>query len=261
MQFDYSGKRVLVTGANRGIGLGIARAFLDSGANLTIVALEDDVNDVAGELSEQYNTSVTGFQCDIADLAQVETLAKEVADNQHTIDVLINNAGLELITPIGDESPAVDTVFRDIILINVVGTFSVTRKLLKLIPDGGRIVCTASMWGKTAVADFSAYCASKHAVVGLTRSLAQELAPRGIAVNCVCPGWVRTAASLRSLAAMADKTGRQEQELLEEIVGAQAFGGLMEPADIADLYLFLASRAASNITGQAYTIDRGELMQ
>ena len=80
-------------------------------------------------------------------------------------------------------------------------------------------------------------------------------------MNCVCPGWVRTEASLRSLRAMAEKTGRPEQDLLDEIVGAQAFGGLMEPSDIADIYLFLASRAASNITGQAYTIDRGELMQ
>jgi len=261
MQFDYSGKQVVVTGANRGIGLGIAQAFLQAGATLTIAALEDDTASVADKLSKEYNTEVKGFQCDIADLAQVETLAGQIAGVQKTIDVLINNAGLELITPISDNSPDIDKIFKDIMLINVVGTFSVTRKLLKMIPSGGRIVSTASMWGKTAVADFSAYCASKHAVIGLTRSLAQELAPKGIAVNCVCPGWVRTEASLRSLTAMADKTGRGEEELLAEIVGAQAFDGLMEPKDIAYIYLFLASRAANNITGQAYTIDRGELMQ
>lgn len=261
MQFDYSGKQVVVTGANRGIGLGIARAFLEVGATLTIVALEDDTADVARTLSEEFKTKVWGFQCDIADLSQVEKLAEQIAGNQHTIDVLINNAGLELITPIGDDSPYVDKIFRDIILINVVGTFSVTRKLLPMISNGGRIVSTASMWGKTAVADFSAYCASKHAVIGLTRSLAQELAPKNIAVNCVCPGWVRTDASMRSLTAMADRTGREKQALLDEIVGAQAFGGLMEPKDIVDIYLFLASRAASNITGQSYTVDRGELMQ
>ena len=142
-----------------------------------------------------------------------------------------------------------------------IGTFSVTRALLPKIRDGGRIVNTASMWGKTAVAEFSAYCASKHAIIGLTRSLAQELAPRGISVNAVCPGWVRTQASMRSLAAMSVRTGRAEDDLLAQIVGAQAFPGLMEPADMAAMYLFLGSDAAANITGQAITVDRGELMQ
>lgn len=261
MQFDFSGKQVVITGANRGIGLGIAHAFLQAGASVSIAALEDDTEAVADSLSDQYGCNVNGYQCDIADLAQVTAFADRISRDVNQIDVLINNAGLELITPITDDSSEVDKIFRDIVLINVVGTFSVTRHLLKLIPDGGRIVSTASMWGKTAVADFSAYCASKHAVVGLTRSLAQELAPRGISVNCVCPGWVRTEASLRSLAAMSARTGSTEDELLEEITGAQAFGGLMEPEDIADTYLFLASTAARNITGQAYTVDRGELMQ
>ncbi|MEM9247852.1 MAG: SDR family oxidoreductase, partial [Pseudomonadota bacterium] len=102
---------------------------------------------------------------------------------------------------------------------------------------------------------------SKHAVIGLTRSLAQELAPRSISVNSVCPGWVRTEASMRSLRAMSEQSGRTEEALLSEIVGAQALPGLMEPADMAEIYLFLASQTARNITGQSYTIDRGELMQ
>jgi len=261
MQFDFSGKQVVVTGANRGIGLGIARAFLQAGSKLCIVALEDDTESVAASLSEEFKTHVTGMQCDIAENSQVIDLAGRIKSSIGPVDVLINNAGLELITPITDESPSVDEIFRQIMLINVVGTFSVTRQLLDSISDGGRIVNTASMWGKTAVSEFSAYCASKHAVVGLTRSLAQELAPRGISVNCVCPGWVRTEASLRSLTAMSERSGRPEAELLDEITGAQAFGGLMEPADIAEIYLFLASAAARNITGQAYTVDRGELMQ
>ena len=123
------------------------------------------------------------------------------------------------------------------------------------------IVNTASMWGKTAVAEFSAYCASKHAVIGLTRSLAQELAPRQISVNAVCPGWVRTVASTRSLSFMATQQGRTESDLLNEIVSAQALEGLMEPQDMVDMYLFLSGPAADNITGQSFTVDRGELMQ
>jgi len=257
MMFDFAGKHVVVTGANRGIGLGVAEGFLGANANVTIVGLEDDTPDVAAELAARYDTRVVGLSCDISDPGQVAKLGARI----EALDILINNAGLEFITPITDPSPSVDKVFRDIMLINVVGTFSVTRTLLDKIPSGGRIVNTASMWGKTAVAEFSAYCASKHAVIGLTRSLAQELAPRNIPVNAVCPGWVRTAASMRSLSYMAKRQKRAEDALLDEIVDAQALKGLMEPSDMADIYLFLASPAARNITGQAYTVDRGDLMQ
>ena len=108
--------------------------------------------------------------------------------------------------------------------------------------------------------DFSAYCATKHATLGFMRSMAHELGPRGIRVNAVCPGWVRTDASMLSLKKMSERTGIAEETLLDDIVGAQVFAGLMEPGDIASLYLFLASDAAANITGQAVVIDRGEVM-
>ena len=257
MAAELSGKHVVVTGANRGIGLGLAQGFLDAGADVTIVALEDDVGEVAEKLSGDYGRQVGHVKCDISDLGQVMALCASV----DRVDVLINNAGFEYITPITDPADHVDEVFRQIIETNVIGTFSVTRHLLDKIPDGGRIVNTASMWGKTAVAEFSAYCASKHAVIGLTRSLAQELAPRGISVNAVCPGWVRTVASMRSLSFMAARQNRTEADLLDEIVSAQALGGLMEPADMVAMYVFLAGPAASNITGQSFTVDRGELMQ
>ncbi|MEM8959617.1 MAG: SDR family oxidoreductase [Pseudomonadota bacterium] len=252
-----AGKKVLITGANRGIGRGLAEGFLAAGAEVTIVALEDDVAEVAADLAKSYGRKVGHIACDIADLEQVKALR----DGVERVDVLINNAGFEFITPIAETGAHVDETFRRIIEINVIGTFSVTRHLLDVVPDGGRIVNTASMWGKTAVAEFSGYCASKHAIIGLTRSLAQELAPRQIPVNAVCPGWVRTVASMRSLSHMAARRNRTEAELLDEIVGAQALGGLMEPADMVATYLFLAGPAAANITGQSFTVDRGELMQ
>ena len=257
MGVDLARKKVLITGANRGIGFGLAEGFLKAGAMVTIVALEEDVIEIAGQLSETYKREVQGIICDIAELAQVDQMAGKV----DKVDVLVNNAGFEYITPITDPSKSTDEVFRRIIEINVIGTFSVTRRLLDKIPDGGRIVNTASMWGKTAVAEFSAYCASKHAVIGLTRSLSKELASRRISVNAVCPGWVRTIASMRSLSFMAAKEQRPEADMLDEIVAAQALDGLMEPQDMVDMYLFLAGPAADNITGQSFTVDRGELMQ
>lgn len=255
--YDFEGCEVLVTGASRGIGLGVANAFLESGASVTILADDAEVRQVASNLTSRFARPVAGLLCDITDAQQVA----RVIDPLGRIDVLVNNAGLELITPITDPDPKVDQTFRRIIEINVLGTFHVTRRALPKMARGARIVITASMWGKSAVANFSAYCASKHANIGFMRSLAHELAPRDISVNAVCPGWVKTAASMRSLAAMAAREGRDEKSLLDEIVSAQAFGGLMEPRDIAETYLFLASDAARNITGQAVTVDRGELMQ
>ena len=257
MSFDFSGRKVLVTGASRGIGLGVAEGFLDAGADVTILSSGASIETVARALSEKHGRPVNGLVCDIT---QRDAVAATVGGLER-IDVLVNNAGLELITPIDAAGREVEETFRRIIDINVMGTYYVTRDALPKMHKGGRIILTSSMWGKTAVAEFSAYCTSKHANIGFMRSLAQELAPRGISVNAVCPGWVRTKASMRSLAAMAERENRSEDELLAEIVGAQAIGGLMEPEDMVATYLFLASDAADNITGQAFTVDRGEIMQ
>jgi NAD(P)-dependent dehydrogenase (short-subunit alcohol dehydrogenase family) len=249
-----AGKRVLVTGASRGIGLGIARAFLEHGADVAILAEDAAVVAVAAALAAEFGRNVPGWRCDVtvpADLA-------EVAADPGRLDVLINNAGLERLTPIDDADPATDLLFARILAVNVTGMWAVTRALLPRLGAGGRIVNTASVWGKSAAPGFAAYVASKHAVIGLTRTLAKELGPRGITVNAVCPGWVRTEASLRSLSRMAVRAGRDEAALLDEILAAQALPGLMAPADVAGLYVYLASDLAANVTGQAIGIDRGE---
>ena len=252
---DFSGKSVLVTGASRGIGYGIAKAFAKAGADLTILADDPETEKAGKSLSDLCGRPVRAFTADIADRAAVASTVGTL----EKIDVLINNAGLELITPIDEESDDVEHTFRRIMDINVNGSFFVTREALKKIPDGGRIIFTASVWGKSAEAGFAAYCASKHAVIGLTRTLAKELGPRNITVNAVCPGWVKTVASMRSLGKMAARFERDEQSLLDDITATQAIGGLMEPDDVAGLYLFLASDTAANITGQSLNIDRGEL--
>ncbi len=255
-RFDFHDQHVLVTGASRGIGYAVAAAFADSGARLTLLADDAGTETAAKALLTGSGCTVDSRRCDIT---QREQVSAAFADMAH-IDVLVNNAGLELITPMLSDEPDVEDNFCRIIEINVLGTYFVTRAALRHMGPGGRIVFTASQWGKTAVADFSGYCASKHANIGFMRSLSKELAPNHIRVNAVCPGWVRTDASMRSLRAMAVREGRTEQALLDEIVAGQAFGGLMEPEDVAQTYLFLASDAAQNITGQAIVADRGELM-
>lgn len=256
MNWDFSGKRVLVTGASRGLGLGVARGFAAAGAELTILATGEHIKETAETLAQACGQPVGALVCDITERAAV---AREVG-GLGPLDVLVNNAGLELITPILEPGDEVEEAFRRVIEINVIGTYYVTREVVKTMAPGGRIVITASVWGRTAAPRFSAYAASKHANIGFMRALAEELGPRGIAVNAVCPGWVRTDASMRSLAEIARREGRDEQVCLDEIMSTQAFAGLMEPDDVASTFLFLASDQAANITGQTLNVDRGELM-
>jgi NAD(P)-dependent dehydrogenase (short-subunit alcohol dehydrogenase family) len=116
------------------------------------------------------------------------------------------------------------------------------------------------VWGKSAAADFAAYVTSKHANIGFMRVLAKELGPRGIRVNAVCPGWVRTRAALQSLQEVSARAGMDEDAMLDEILSGQALPGLMEPDDMVSTYLFLASDHAASVTGQAWNVDRGEVM-
>ena len=252
--YDFCGKTVLVTGASRGIGYAIAKGFAIAGARVLVLSSGAGIERAAEELSAYGD--VSALQADITDSQAVAKALSGIAQ----IDILINNAGLERITPLGDPDPAVEDTFARIIDINVNGTFLVTRHALAKMPEGGRIILTGSIWSRTAVPEFSAYVASKHANLGFMRSIAHELGPRGINVNAVCPGWVKTEAAMLSLQKMSETTGRAEDDLLSEITGAQVLDGLLESDDMTPLYLFLASDAARDITGQAYMLDRGEVM-
>ena len=144
---------------------------------------------------------------------------------------------------------------------NNVGTMvRLTRALLPLMRPGASVINQSSIWGLKGVPEFSAYVASKHAVIGVTRSLAWELAGAGIRVNSVCPGWIRTDSALRSLDLMAVRSGRSSAEMLKEILAGQARQSFLEPEDLAGAFLFLASDGAGAITGQSLVVSHGEVM-
>lgn len=246
---NFAGKTVLITGASRGIGYGIARGFAAAGATLHLLADDAEVLEAAQTLG------ATGHIVDITD----ETAVAAVLATIPRIDILINNAGLERLTPLDDLSSETLVIFRRIIDINIAGTYIVTRQALPHMGAGGRIISTASVWGRVGEPLFGAYVASKHAIIGLTKTWAKELGPRGINVNAVAPGWVETSAALRSLSLMATRRNMEETDLLNEILEGQALPGLMQPDDMQGAYMFLASEHAANITGQTLGADRGEV--
>jgi NAD(P)-dependent dehydrogenase (short-subunit alcohol dehydrogenase family) len=246
---NFTGKTVLITGASRGIGYGIAQGFATAGATLHMLADDAQVTDAAAALG------ATGHIADITDEAAVAAVMARIPH----IDVLINNAGLERLTPLDDLSAETLSIFRRVLDINIAGTYIVTRQALPRMAAGGRIVSTASVWGRVGEPLFGAYVASKHAIIGLTKAWAKELGPRGITVNAVAPGWVETGAALRSLSHMAARRNVEEKILLDEILQGQALPGLMQPQDMQGAYMFLASEFAANITGQTLGADRGEV--
>lgn len=243
------GNVALVTGASRGIGEAIAQAMYKSGALVHVLAEDEAIVEVADAFG------ATSHCVDITDERSIDRVMTAIGP----IDILVNNAGLERLTPIEDSSSETLAVFRRIIDINLVGTSIVTTHALARMPDGGRIINTASVWGRVAEPLFGAYVASKHGVIGLTKTWAKELGGRGIRVNAVAPGWVRTDASVRSARSLAVRQGRSEGAIINDVMTGQSLpGGLMEPGDIVGAYLYLASDLSANITGQTLGIDRGE---
>lgn len=257
--YALDGKVVLITGAAGGIGQALAAAFARERVRLLLVdRAAEPLQALAAQL--QSGCEVTPLVCDLNDDAAVAQLAGQLRTSHGRVDVLLNNAGAEYPTPLADEAPDAMARWTRLLDNNVTSMVRLTRALLPIMPAGASVINQSSIWGRSGVADFSAYVASKHAVIGLTRSLAWELAPRGLRVNAVCPGWIRTGAALASLQAMAQQQGRSVEQVESDLLARQALPQWLEPADIAGVYLFLASSDARALTGQSLVASHGEVM-
>lgn len=264
MTYDFSGKRVLVTGGSRGIGFAVAGAFSAAGADVYVLAERDEVFTAARLLSEESGRSVQPILCDVTDRKRLRTALHEL----NSLDVLVANAGTGDMTSL-DGPDEVDEVFERIIRVNLVGAFNTVRAALPLLRAGSRIVFTTSVHGQAiAPATMSGYAASKGGLEAMMRSCARELGPRGINVNAVAPGMVTTELTLGAIrklfaAQVSGSAGDlDEAAMIRQLNASQAIHLTpIDPQRLAQAYLFLASPAGAEITGQSINVDHGMAMK
>ncbi len=254
-----SGKKALVTGASRGIGRAIALRLAAEGAVVALgVRKAEDGDPLVAEIAAAGGTAVAVL-LDVTDAASVATGVERAARPERRLDIVVNNAGLAGQTPLdGDERS--DRAFERIFDVNVTGTWRVLRAALPFLVEGGRVVNISSVSGRFGVPGQSGYCGAKHAVIGVTRALALELAPKKITVNAVCPGWVDTEMGRYGIRGYGKAMGLTEAEAFAAAGKMAPLGQVLVPEEVAGLVAWLVSDDARNVTGQSIVIDGGQVM-
>jgi 3-hydroxybutyrate dehydrogenase len=249
-----SGKTALVTGGGRGIGRSIAEALAAAGARVVVTGRrEAEITEAAKALEG------IGVVADLSTRTGVMDLVARVVRDAGRVDILVNNAGMAESAPYDRTS---DESWDRTMELNVTVPFLLCRALVPAMVSAGwgRVINIASNAGRTGYAYTAAYCASKHALVGLTRALAVEIAKSGVTVNAVCPGWVRTDMAADAAARIAQKTRRSPEDAEAALAAMSPQNRLMEAEEVAHLVVSLTSDAARGIHGQAIPIDGGQVM-
>ena len=252
------GKHALVTGGATGIGLAIAQALLVQGVKVTISGrTESTLIDAVNSLHE--NGQIAYVCMDVSDSASVAAGFRAAVDEFGTIDILINNAGQASSAPFLKTTEA---QWQQMLAVNLTGTFLCTQQALPamLTQSWGRIVNVASTAGLKGYAYVAAYAAAKHGVIGLTKSLALEVAQKGVTVNAVCPGYTETDIVREAIANIMAKTGRTEEQARAELAAGNPQKRLIQPEEVADAVLWLCSPASASQNGQSIAVAGGEVM-
>ena len=249
----------LITGGGRGIGRAIASAFAREGARVVLAARTgQQVEEAAAEIgNEEIALPVV---CDVSDVASVHLMFSRVSVKfGRSPDILVNNAGIAEGAPL---SKTDDDLWQRHLAVNLSGTFYCTRAAVPpMLERGwGRVINVASIAGKTGAPYIAAYSASKHGVLGLTRSIAMEVATKGVTVNAICPGYVDTDMTTRAIENVTAKTDRTADQALAAIKKMSPQNRLITVDEVAALALLLASEEGGGINGQAINIDGGSVL-
>ena len=257
----FSGKVALVTGASRGIGRAIAEAYLEEGAKVALCARSLAELETLAEPWNRKDRRAIALKCDVTSREEVALALEEVERSWGKLHILVNNAGISGRTPLSAPGEDTDVLWDRILATNLSGSYLVTRHALPLMSSGdGRIVNMSSVLGRFGVPGYAAYCTAKHGILGFTRALALELAPRGITVNALCPGWVETNMADQGIRETAAVLGISPQASREQAIAGVPLKRFIDPPEVAKLVLYLTSDDASAITGQAYNICGGQVM-